>query len=262
MRSSVISLVAAMARRMALDLSELGRVNVIRCLPSRALAALYPPTCVLCGAPGQDTLDLCRGCHRDLPVEYHNCSRCAQPLPDAVLEGALCGACQSRPPPFERCHTAFRYEDPLPALVAGAKFRARMDYIRLLGRCLSISLRERGAEMPDVILPIPLHRKRLGKRGYNQALEIARTIQNEFAIPVDAGTCVRAVHTAPQTGLDQEQRQRNVRGAFRITKPIDAELVAIVDDVLTTGSTVSEVARVLLAGGVGRVHVWAVARTP
>lgn len=190
------------------------------------------------------------------------CSRCALPLPAGTPVDGLCGPCQRRSPPFVASYAAFRYEDPLPALVGGAKFSARLNLLRLLGQCLGITLRERNAEMPDLILPIPLHAQRLRERGYNQALEIARTVGRELEIPVDSRICDRSLATASQTGLERKERRRNVRGAFRVLRPLDANRVAILDDVVTTGSTVSELAKVLLKSGVKRVDVWAVARTP
>lgn len=226
------------------------------------LTRLFPATCVLCGAPGWDGLDLCVGCLADLPYDQDCCSRCALPLPAGQPSGAMCGQCQRHPPPYGVCHAAFRYEDPLPALVGGAKFRSRLNLARLLGQCLAAALQERGAQMPDLILPVPLHARRLRERGYNQAMEVARTLGRELSIPVDARSCARVVATPPQAGLEQKGRRRNVRGAFRVVRPLDAARVAVVDDVVTTGSTVAELTRVLRTAGVKRVDVWAVARTP
>jgi ComF family protein len=147
-------------------------------------------------------------------------------------------------------------------LVGGAKFRARLNLTRLLGQCLAIALRERGAAMPELILPVPLHAQRLRDRGYNQAQEVARTLGRELSIPVDVRTCARTLTTRPQAGLERKERRRNVRGAFQLQRRLDAAHVAILDDVVTTGCTVSELARVLRKAGVKRVDVWAVARTP
>ncbi len=223
---------------------------------------LYPATCALCGAPGHAGLDLCPGCLRDLPHNLHRCPRCALPLPSDAPRVALCGPCQRRPPPFDACCAPFRYEDPVPALIGGAKFRSRLELARLLGQCLARALYEQGAEMPGVILPVPLHPRRLRERGYNQALEIARAASRELGVRCDAGCCERVLATAPQAGLHQKERRRNVRGAFRVTRPPAAGHVAVLDDVVTTGSTVAELARVLRKAGVERIDVWAVARTP
>lgn len=160
------------------------------------------------------------------------------------------------------CHAAFRYEEPLPALIGGAKFRSRLNLVRLLGQCLVRALRERGAEMPELILPVPLHPKRLRERGYNQSLEVARTVGRELSLPLDRGSCARILATAPQASLACKERRRNVRGAFRVLRSPSARRIAILDDVVTTGSTVTELSMVLLKAGVERVDVWALARTP
>ena len=226
------------------------------------LGRLYPATCALCGAPGHAGLDLCPGCLRDLPHNLHRCPRCALPLPSDAPRAALCGPCQRRPPPFDACYAPLRYEDPVPALIGGAKFRSRLELTRLLGQCLARALYEQGAEMPGMILPVPLHPRRLRERGYNQALEIARAASRELGVNCDGGCCERVLATAPQAGLQQKERRRNVRGAFRVTRPPAAAHVAVLDDVVTTGSTVAELARVLRKAGVERIDVWAVARTP
>ena len=234
------------------------------------LQRIYPPTCVLCGAPGHAGLDLCPGCMSDLPHNRHACPRCALPLPEDQAFGTLCGACQRQPPPFTASHAAFLYQDPVPALVAGLKFHARFNLARLLGQCLALALveqgvgphAEQGTERPGLIIPVPLHPKRLRERGYNQALEIAREVAAALDIPIDAQSCVRALHTRAQVGLDDRERRRNVRGAFAVLRPPAASHLAILDDVVTTGSTVAELARVLLAAGAERVDVWSVARTP
>ncbi|MGB5834542.1 MAG: ComF family protein [Thiohalocapsa sp.] len=231
-----------------------------------ATALLFPPTCALCGAPGADGLDICRGCRTDLPVIRHGCSRCALPLPQDSLpvdgRPLLCGACQRRPPPFDHCHAAYRYEDPLPALVGGFKFRGRLNLLRLLGLLLADSLRTSGADLPDAIVPVPLHPERLRQRGYNQALELSRVVGRRLKVSVDDGRCARVLATRPQADLDKETRRKNLRGAFAATANMQGAQVAILDDVVTTGSTVTEMTRVLRRAGCRRVDVWTVARTP
>jgi len=115
---------------------------------------------------------------------------------------------------------------------------------------------------PQVLIPVPLHPSRLGERGYNQALEIARVLARELALPIDNHVCERVAATAPQAGLDEHARRRNIRGAFAVRGPFHWSHVVILDDVVTTGSTVAELARVLRGAGARRVEVWAAARTP
>ena len=103
---------------------------------------------------------------------------------------------------------------------------------------MALALLEQGAERPGLIVPVPLHPKRLRERGYNQALEVAREVSAALAIPIDCTSCVRSLHTGAQVGLDDRERRRNVRGAFAVLRPPAARQVAILDDVVTTGSTV------------------------
>ena len=114
--------------------------------------------------------------------------------------------------------------------------------------------------MPELLLPVPLHPKRLRERGFNQALEIARPLGRRFQIPVEARACRRIRATRPQSELALAERRGNLRGAFAVRGALTARHLAIVDDVVTTGATVSALARVLLRQGVQRVDVWAVAR--
>jgi ComF family protein len=176
--------------------------------------------------------------------------------------GTRCAACQRRPPPFETSLAAFRYEAAIPTLIGGAKFRGRLNLVRLLGQCLADRVREVDPPRPQVLLPVPLHASRLRTRGYNQALEIARVVGRELVLPIDHASCVRSAATPPQAGLDERARHRNIRGAFMVPGVLSWSHVAILDDVVTTGSTVAEMSRVLRKAGVRRIQVWAVARTP
>ncbi len=231
-------------------------------LLDQPVARLLPPTCVLCGAPGTGGLDLCPGCLADLPHNRHPCSRCAHPLPWDLQASGVCGACQSLPPPQDASHIPFLYRDAIPSLVIGAKFHGRLNHARLLGLCLARSLRQEGIRRPDIIIPVPLHPQRIRERGYNQALEIARALSRELAIPVEPSLCARLRSTPPQVGLEREERRNNVRGAFGVMGPVTGGHLVILDDVVTTGGTAGELARVLRQAGAARIDLWAVARTP
>lgn len=239
---------------------QLGQGKLLHML-NWTLDRLLAPTCVLCGAPGADGLDLCAGCLGDLPMNLVACPRCARPLP-MPTDGIICGACLRHPPPHFASHIPYLYLDAIPGLVLGAKFHGRLNLARLLGLCLARSLNRVGAQRPEFVIPVPLHPQRWRERGYNQAQEIARALSSELAIPVDTQTCVRLHANRPQVGLEREERRLNVRGAFGVTRTILAKHVAILDDVVTTGSTAAEVAKVLLQAGVQRVDLWGVARTP
>ncbi|HYN77171.1 MAG TPA: ComF family protein [Lamprocystis sp. (in: g-proteobacteria)] len=233
-----------------------------RTRPGRLIAALFPPTCILCGAPGAGERDLCLGCAAELPHNGDCCPRCALPLDTPLPTGSVCGACQRRAPPFERALAALRYESPVPSLVADAKFRGRLNAARLLGQLLADASSVLAAPLPQALVPVPLHPDRLAGRGYNQSLEIARVVGCALALPVDIASCRRVLATPPQAGLDERARRRNIRGAFVALTPYPWGHVAILDDVVTTGSTASELTRVLRRAGATRVQVWAAARTP
>jgi ComF family protein len=223
---------------------------------------LLAPRCILCGAAGQrPVLDLCGACEADLPHNRHACARCALPLP---ADAPTCGNCLTRSLCFDRCDAAFLYAFPIDLLVRKLKYNGVLPHARLLGTLLAshVLTRRAGQLMPGALVPVPLHEDRYRERGFNQAAELARAIGRVLEIPVDTGLCARARATQDQAELGAAQRRRNVRGAFSMAdrrRPVNAHL-AIVDDVLTTGSTVDELAGVLRAGGARTIEVWTVAR--
>jgi ComF family protein len=182
-------------------------------------------------------------------------------MPPAAGADALCGVCQKRPPPFHRTLAPFHYAAPLDHLVHQFKFRHRMDHARLLGSLMAHYVADHMEHAPDVIVPVPLHVSRLKERGYNQALELARPLSRRLGIPLDYGVCRRERATQTQADLDAAGRRSNIRGAFAVAGPIDRTRVAVVDDVITTGSTVGELTKTLLRAGAARVEVWACAKT-
>lgn len=219
---------------------------------------LLPPRCLLCGDAGHDGLDLCRDCAAELPRNRSCCARCALPL---ALPAALCGRCQRHPPPWQAAWSPFRYGWPLDRLESRFKFSRELA----AGRSL-VALWQREArpiELPALIVPVPLHRARLRQRGYNQALELARPLARALGVPLRHDLLLRAHPTAAQSELDAPSRRRNVRGAFAVApRAVLPRHVTVLDDVMTTGATLAECARVLSRAGVARVDVWALARAP
>ncbi|HKQ11843.1 MAG TPA: ComF family protein [Steroidobacteraceae bacterium] len=222
--------------------------------------ALWPTSCLLCGAAGGEDIDLCRDCAADLSRNEPACSVCAEPLP-AASGPRLCGACLRDPPPFESSFVPFRYAYPLDHLVQGLKFRNELACGRVLGELFAVSLLARGAPLPEAIVPVPLALRRYRKRGYNQAIELALSIRRVTALAVRSEVAIRQRETAEQAGLDRKARRRNVTGAFAIVAPLRERHIAILDDVVTTGSTARELAAVLRQAGAERIEVWAIART-
>lgn len=216
-------------------------------------------TCILCldrDKSGTSNGGFCIGCRSDLPVQGPCCVVCALPLP---VPGR-CGRCQQQPPAFDRVRVAFAYEFPLNAMVTRFKYSGDKTMAYPLIAALAEHLRE-GDSRPDLIIPCPIHPQRLRKRGFNQAAIIASALGVALDVAVDYRLCRRRQATPPQTGLNREARLRNLRHAF-VLKRTPPERVAVVDDVVTTGATAHQIARVLKAGGAKEVEIWALARTP
>jgi ComF family protein len=207
-------------------------------------------SCFLCRGRARELL--CTACDADLPrLSQPLCPRCALESPG----GALCGRCLAHPPAYDATHAALAYEFPADALVQALKFRGELALAPLLGALVAARV---GRERIDCVVPVPLSAERLRRRGYNQAVEIARHIGRG---PLEVALCERTREAPPQMELPFAQRQRNVRGAFRCTRSLIGATVAIVDDVMTTGATLDEMARTLKAAGALRVENWVVART-
>ncbi len=223
--------------------------------------ALLGDRCHLCGSaelpPGRL---LCTPCRADLPwLSGPRCPRCAVPLPGAGTD-TLCGRCLRRPPRFARAHALCHYAEPLRGLIAAAKFRADLTALRVLRDLLVEAALARRETLPPVLLPVPLHPARLRRRGYNQALELVRPLARH-GWTLAPHLARRTAHRPPQSGLgSRTARRRNVRGVFRLADPAPPPAVLLVDDVMTTGATLDELAGCLRAGGVGRVEVLTLAR--
>ncbi|CAA9890437.1 ComF family protein [Candidatus Methylobacter favarea] len=220
---------------------------------------LLPPTCILCGSPGFNSRDICHSCYRHLPGNNQCCYQCAEVLEIPSAIPILCGRCLSLRPAFDETFAPFIHQGAIRYLITSLKFNADYKNARLLGMLLAERLDKR-AKRPDCILPVPLHKARYRQRGFNQAIEIARTVSRELQIPLDLVSCHRHRNTPHQTALSAKKRRKNLKNAFSIIKPLYAQHIAILDDVMTTGSTVHELAAVLKNAGVGKVDVWVCAR--
>lgn len=225
----------------------------------RAHGWLLPPRCVLCLDPGQaPTLDLCAACEADLPVHGAACPRCAEAFSETPAGG--CPHCAAAPPPYARVVAPFRYAWPVDALVRGFKYHGQLAHGRVLGTLLAEAVLAQGAAVPPLLVPVPLHPARERERGYNQAWELARVAARLLDVEAAPALCVRTRATPPQATLDAPARRANLAGAFAVRRPPGVAHVALVDDVLTTGATLSALAAALLEAGVRRVDCWTVAR--
>lgn len=241
----------------------------------KLLLNLFPPRCLFCQNMVDEAVidrpvlnknvDICIDCYQALPHNSHCCVRCALPLAEDVSSRVLCGRCIRKMPVFDYAYSLFRYEAEIIGLVHQLKFSEKICHARSIGEMLRAKfeqelLPEHGR--PDCLLPVSLHKSRLRQRGFNQSIEIARVIEKEFKIPIDHDTVIRQRSTESQTGLDAQQRRKNIRGAFSMVTEASYDHVLIIDDVITTGSTVNELARVLKKANVERVGVLSIARAP
>lgn len=217
-------------------------------------SSLWWGQCLLCRHDCQHQPLICQQCLAELPTLAYPCPRCAFPL---AIEDTHCGQCQQQLPPWQRMQVIADYIAPFPRLIYDLKYHQKSLHGRLLGQLLAQRLTP---PYPDVLLPVPLHWWRQFRRGYNQAFEIAKGIQDILPIPIDHKSLRRARYTASQTHLSKRQRQQNLQQAF-ISKPLAYKHVALVDDVITTGSTMAELTQLLHHQGVSQVEVWAACRT-
>jgi ComF family protein len=220
------------------------------------LDSLLPAPCLFCGAlPTQ--AGICTGCLRDLPGRGRpRCPVCAIDL-DAA---GLCGSCLRRRPAFDHVGAACSYAFPLDAVIQRLKYAPDATLIAPLAALLA----ELAAvePRPDLLMPMPASHTRVRSRGFNQALELARASARRHGLRLGVDTVVRVRDGLPQASLPWDERASNVRGAFACTADLSGLRVTIVDDVMTTGATLEELARTLKRAGAREVNAWVLARTP
>lgn len=232
----------------------------LACASARAIEfAVMPKCCAFCGMPRRhDASAICAGCEGDLPWIAAQCPRCARPLAAEPGSGVPCAECQLRPRPFQAVVAPLAFEFPVDAAVRQFKFHRKLHYARAFGELLCRAVVRLPADV-DALLPVPLHWTRHGIRGFNQAAEMCRPLRRATGLPVIRNV-KRLRRTPYQSGLGARERRRNLAGAFAVRGTIRAGHVVLVDDVITTGETCTQLARVLLARGVPKVSVLALAR--
>ncbi|CAO3414589.1 ComF family protein [Azospirillum doebereinerae] len=226
------------------------------------LDALLPPRCLCCGTAVDRQGGLCPACWTGLSfIAPPFCACCGLPFEYEAQDGNLCGACLAEPPAFARARAVLVYDDGSRPLVLGFKHGDRIHAAGAYGGWLARA----GAELltdADALVPVPLHWSRLFRRRYNQAALLAQALSKRSGVPTVPDLLVRRRATPTQGGLDRKGRHRNVKGAFRLRggQSVDGKRVVLVDDVLTTGATLAECARVLTRAGAARVDVLTLAR--
>lgn len=218
--------------------------------------------CQLCGAdvagPDLQAAPLCPGCLADLPrLAKTRCPTCA--LPTAL--GEVCGGCLKHPPAFSATRAAYRYAYPLDALLQHYKYGQGLHLANFLAEQLAAEITAGIADRPDLVIPMPLHPKRLQERGYNQAGEIAKRLARRLDLPCSLTACTRAKDAPPQVSLPLKARRKNIRGAFECNVDLSGKRIALVDDVMTTGASLNELAKTVRKVGAVEVQAWVVART-
>lgn len=234
----------------------------------RSSYILLPGRCVLCGTLSRRPMDLCLGCEADLPFNQNACQCCSLPLGhssqaplDTGTNAAICGACITSPPSFSHCVAPLRYEFPTSKLINQFKHHGRFSSGAVLAELLLDELRDRES-LPDLILPVPLHWRRQFTRGHNQAHWLGHYLGQRLGIAVDTSLLSRQKHTPSQQGLPRRQRLKNLKGAFRLNRDLKINRIALVDDVVTTGSTIAELSGLLRKAGATHIEIWCLARTP
>lgn len=215
------------------------------------------PPCRFCGGPAEQA-PVCRACRADLPWNRCACPCCALPTPT----GEACPDCLAAPPPVSRTVAPFVFAPPIAQLIHRLKYNRELADVRWLAAALAEHRQRLDAPLPEQLLPVPLHRRRLWQRGYNQAQVLATALGRRLHVPVRGGWLKRLRATPQQVGQSAEERRRSVKGAFAVSGAVEGRHVALVDDVMTTGATLYELARALRAAGAAEVECWVLARTP
>ena len=221
------------------------------------LRRLVPTVCVFCAQPVHAER-ICAGCRQDLPRLGAACAACCEPLPAQPDAPLSCARCQQRPPPWSECVAALPYEWPVDNALKALKFRAQLSYAAAFAEIL-LPLFDTHFPEVDALCPVPLHRWRQARRGFNQAYELCRPLARARGLPISSALRrVRA--TAAQSGLGRAARKRNLRAAFEVRADLACRFPLLIDDVMTTGETCWQLSELLLANGAEQVAVLVVAR--
>jgi ComF family protein len=228
--------------------------------------ALLPGACCLCG--GQAEAPVCEFCRTRYAAERRpRCPRCANPVEPAEPIDTLCGTCLAHEPAFDATLVAVDYAAPLDQLVLQLKFGAQLALAPWCAQMLrDVVLEQEQFGLPNVLCPVPLGVRRLSERGFNQALEIARPLSAMLGVPCAPRLMLRTLETQAQSSLAPGQRAANIRRAF-VPSPealtlLRGQHVGVVDDVMSSGQTLNEMAATLKRFGAARVSNLVFARTP
>lgn len=221
---------------------------------------LLPLQCLVCGRSQLDAA-ICAACREELPWNHRACPRCARPQ----VHAQVCATCLAHPPAYAAAWTPFLLEAPVQQHIHALKYHATFAPARALAQLMAAALAERlsqPAVAATVLIPVPLHFTRRWRRGYNQSLEIARVLSRQLDLRLRPNWARRLRRTADQIGMDAVARRRNLKNAFAVDARVAGQRVILLDDVMTTGATLNELARACRRAGAKEVEVWALARVP
>jgi ComF family protein len=231
--------------------------------------SILPARCVLCEMLTQNHLDLCKDCKKSFLNYKNTCFQCGRELPDNKIPAdaseharMLCGNCLKSPPYFDKVYAPFRYVGGMKYLIQQLKFYNQTQIAYVLSHCFSefIIKQYPDNDFPDCLIPVPLHQRRLCERGFNQSIEIGQFIASRLKCPFYTKKLIRKKATQPQFELSIHARKKNVSHAFHLKQNIHLPHIALIDDIITTGSTVNEISRLLKSQGVEKISVWCLAR--
>jgi ComF family protein len=244
------------------------RFGLIRKLAAGLDSIIFPRKCAVCKGPVSDdaVFEVCATCMtKFVQKPAHSCAVCAEPIDGEVADAGIskCGRCRTKAPQFDATFYGLRYEGTARELIHRFKFNRAFRLAATVSSPLCAELfSQPSAREADVIAPVPLHWRRNYERGFNQSYLIALEIGRALSKPVDANLLARRRHTKPQYALTAAERNDNIKGAFAVRRPetLEGKIVVLVDDIVTTGSTVSEAAKTLKKAGAKKVIVAAAAR--
>lgn len=218
---------------------------------------LLPIYCLICGQKTKDH-PICFNCTTDLAPLGASCKYCAQPLARHPNNDPVCGACCRKKPNIDQVFTNLRFEEPLRTLIHQFKYQHALYLKKYLASLILQALPQSALES-ECLMPIPIHRKKLAIRGFNQSAELCKELAKQLKKPYDLLSCQKIIHTPAQAETDLKERSKNIRGSFQV-KPIKHQHITLIDDLITSGSTANELALTLKKQGVKQVDLWCCAK--
>ena len=240
--------------------------NIFRIeLWSALLDILFPVSCLGCSTvlQGRQEIAYCTTCLQDIRLLREPfCSTCGKPFDWAAGENHLCSCCLKKAWNFKEARAVLRYQPPVTEAIKMFKYQGKTHGLETFAALTRQYFRHQPHPRPDLIIPVPLHVKRLRQRGFNQALILCNKLFPHYTNTIDPHVLERQMRTQPQTGFNGAERCRNVRNAFMVRRPekVKNKKILLVDDVFTTGATVNECARTLLRSQASEVNVFTFAR--